>query len=285
MCVCGYIDYTVDSRFFLPYYYSISLHRDNCLLVHQMQHMGTGALGWPAVQAAKHAAAKHGVTHIVWAGTPPPVVEQDSRSDDDDDEDPLTTTSPSNFSAIFQNCPVAMAIATLGGTIVDCNERFCQALCEQRETLLTGTPMVKSRVPAKTIFNLTAKEDLQNAFAQISDWLTPPADQEASSPLPPIVLRTAASTTNNGAVDRNLRLCLTPIQRPQDKTLRFLCVTLVNDNSASCPTTTAAASAATLQPFSFTPLPFETDRPQAPAVITTDKDTPAQIKANFMAVG
>ena len=281
--------------------HSTNKNRDNCLLVHQMQRMGTGAMGLPAVQAAKHAAAKHGVTHIVWADAeggavvpqsqpqPKPVVVVPEDSSDNDDEDPWTTAAPSNFSAIFQNCPVAMAIATLGGTFVDCNERFCQALNERRETLLTSGA---SCVPAKTIFNLTAKEDLQHAFAQINDWLTPPAAAAAaaasttSSLLTPIVLRTAASITTTDMDSNNLRLCLTPIQRPQDKTLRFLCVTLINDTTVSCPAATSPTTAA-LQPFSFTPLPFGT-KPEANATTTTtstQKDSPAQIKANLMAVG
>lgn len=258
-------------------------YRDNCLLVHQMQQISSGALGRPALQAARHAAAKHGVTHIVWADspssstTPSPaaaVVVVDHSSSDEDDA--VSSPSSASFADMFQSCPVPMALATLGGTFVDCNERFCQATGQTRDSLLTGGPEAASsggdrQAPAKTIFNLTAQDELQTAFDQISDWLTPSTDAASRSP---IVLKTTLmpSSSASSPTEKNLRLCLTPVQRPQDQTLRFLCVTVMDSQGGPLTTLATTGGAPVSLDFAHSSHHYPTKESVRP-------------KADFLAVG
>jgi len=53
----------------------------------------------------------------------------------------------------------------MGGAFIDCNKLFIQ-LSEYNKQEICGL----------TIFNLTAKDDLQNAFDLISQMISPPAD-------------------------------------------------------------------------------------------------------------
>lgn len=123
------------------------------------------------------------------------------------------------------------AIANLGGSLIDCNDLFCQ---------FTGYS--KQQMASQTIFSLTAKEDLQYAFDRISQWLTPTSSSDppnsssnSKSDPQPIILRSNSSANDKG---RTLRMRLTPIKNLQsdgddDNRLQHLCVTLLNDEKAA----------------------------------------------------
>jgi hypothetical protein len=58
----------------------------------------------------------------------------------------------------------------MGGAFIDCNKLFCQL-----------SNYTKQEVCAMTVFNLTARQDLQPAFDLISQMLSAPSDPNASS--------------------------------------------------------------------------------------------------------
>jgi hypothetical protein len=53
----------------------------------------------------------------------------------------------------------------MGGAFIDCNNLFCQL-----------SEFSKQEVCSMTIFNLTSRDDLQNAFDLISQMISPPVD-------------------------------------------------------------------------------------------------------------
>jgi len=66
------------------------------------------------------------------------------------------------YRSIFLSCPVGIAIASLGGAFIDCNLLFCKLSQYTKEEICT-----------MTIFNLTNKCDLHNAFSRISQMIIP----------------------------------------------------------------------------------------------------------------
>mmetsp|Transcript_3170 Transcript_3170/g.7009 ORF Transcript_3170/g.7009 Transcript_3170/m.7009 type:complete len:903 (-) Transcript_3170:432-3140(-) len=73
-----------------------------------------------------------------------------------------------DYKFIFGNSCVGMAIASLGGAFVDCNPIFCQL-----------SEFTKDEICAMTIFNMTSRQDLQQAFDLISQMITPTLDNGA----------------------------------------------------------------------------------------------------------
>jgi PAS domain S-box-containing protein len=92
------------------------------------------------------------------------------------------------YRCVFNSCSVGMAIATMGGSFIDCNQAFTQLSSYSKEELR-----------AMTIFNITSREDLQGAFDMMSQLITPPTgglDADGNSiedgkVQAPVVLRSA----------------------------------------------------------------------------------------------
>ena len=118
-----------------------------------------------------------------------------------------TDLSLHNYHEIFHSCPVGMAIASLGGTFVDCNTLFCD---------MSG--YTKEEICALTIFNLTDQNELQHAFDSISQML--PSSSSSSSP-------SAQSSITTDPGDEPVRYC-TLRGSFKDRTDLGLCVSLTN---------------------------------------------------------
>ena len=92
----------------------------------------------------------------------------------------LNSISPNDYKFVFNNSSVGMAIASMGGAFVDCNDIFCQL-----------SAYTKEEVCSMTIFNMTARTDLQHAFDLISQMITPPSPDDQLKKASAIVLRGA----------------------------------------------------------------------------------------------
>jgi hypothetical protein len=121
----------------------------------------------------------------------------------------------------------------MGGAFIDCNQLFCQL-----------SNYTKQEVCALTIFNLTARQDLQHAFDLISQLVSPPMDTP-HGPQPPIVLRGAM----NNRHDLGLGIALV---KGDDSIAKFFCVTLIK-NPAS-PFDESRPIPATIELIQGTPL-------------------------------
>ena len=97
----------------------------------------------------------------------------------------------------------------MGGAFIDCNQLFCQL-----------THYTKQELCSLTIFNLTARQDLQKAFDQMSQLISSPLKGEEEPA--PILLQ--------GSVrDReDLGLSVSLI-RGEDGILKCFCVTLIKN--------------------------------------------------------
>lgn len=92
----------------------------------------------------------------------------------------INSISPNDYKFVFNNSSVGMAIASMGGAFVDCNDIFCQL-----------SDYTKAEVCSMTIFNMTARTDLQHAFDLISQMITPPSAEDQQKKSNTIVLRGA----------------------------------------------------------------------------------------------
>jgi len=172
-----------------------------------MQQIGSGQLGQQAASAIRHVAAQNGVWSLGDFGGFPPrsamtngdivpsAVAQSTNvsnasSEQSDNAESSSTDSPSvaapaasannqlvkdigdhDYRFVFNSCAIGMAIASMGGAFIDCNKLFIQ-LSEYNKQEICGL----------TIFNMTAKDDLQNAFDLISQMISPPADSGEVAP-------------------------------------------------------------------------------------------------------
>ena len=102
--------------------------------------------------------------------------------------------SDREYRCVFNSCSVGMAIATMGGSFIDCNQAFTQL-----------SSYSKQELRAMTIFNITSREDLQGAFDMMSQLITPPtgvldADGnsiEVGKVQAPVILRSAIRHRND----------------------------------------------------------------------------------------
>jgi hypothetical protein len=97
----------------------------------------------------------------------------------------VTSVDEHDYRFVFNSCAVGMAIASMGGAFIDCNQLFCQL-----------SQYSKQEVCSMTIFNLTSRQDLQVAFDLISKMISPPPDGGTGNP-PPCVLRGAMKHRND----------------------------------------------------------------------------------------
>lgn len=204
---------------------------DRHQLVQQMQMIGGGAHGPLAAEAIRHVAAQNGVWSLGNFGGVPPksamtfydpsgtnaseATQQQEISQSQDTSHPFNYTKPidlSEYRYVFNSCGAGMAIASMGGAFLDCNQLFCQL-----------SNYTKQEVCSLTIFNLTARQDLQLAFDQISQLISPPMDDKATRDRPkPVVFRGAMKNRN----DLGLNVSLV---KGDDGVAKCFCVTLVKN--------------------------------------------------------
>mmetsp|Transcript_4073 Transcript_4073/g.9041 ORF Transcript_4073/g.9041 Transcript_4073/m.9041 type:complete len:404 (-) Transcript_4073:336-1547(-) len=183
---------------------------DKAQLVQEVQRIGNGAIGEKAAYAIRHAAAQNGVSSM--ANLPEgPASSSDPQSELSD------TLGDREYRCVFDSCSVGMAIATMGGSFIDCNLAFTEL-----------SSYTKQELKAMTIFNITSREDLQGAFDMMSHLITPPTggldadgnsieDNKLQSP---VILRSAIRHRS----DLGLSVSLI---RGDDGVARYFNVTLV----------------------------------------------------------
>jgi hypothetical protein len=142
---------------------------------------------------------------------------------------------------VFNSCGIGMALASMGGAFIDCNELFCQ-LANYSKQELCGL----------TIFNLTARQDLQHAFDLISQMISPPIDVRGQgSALKAIVLR--------GAIKDRTDLGLSvSLIKGDDGIAKCFCITLIR-----CPSS-----------------PFDTSKPVPVSFESILKDVPVHVSSS-----
>jgi PAS domain-containing protein len=211
---------------------------DRHQLVQQMQLIGGGAHGPQAAAAIRHVAAQNGVWSLGNFGGVPPksamsfydpsnkntvaatnadVQQQQQQPTAQDTMCPFdqnVTVEPSEYRFVFNSCGAGMAIASMGGAFIDCNKLFCQL-----------SNYSKQEICSLTIFNLTARQDLQQAFDKVSQLISPPMNESGicSSEKPkPVVFRGAMKNRDD------LGLSVS-IVKGSDGVAKCFCVTLVKN--------------------------------------------------------
>lgn len=117
-----------------------------------------------------------------------------------------------DYRHIFNSCTIGMAIASMGGAFIDCNKFFCQI-----------SNYTKQQICSMTVFNLTAREDLQSAFDLISQML--------SAPLDPSVTNT--SCVLRGALRHRPDVGLSvKLIKGNDGVAKCFCITLIQNPSS-----------------------------------------------------
>lgn len=184
--------------------------------------IGTGAHGPQAASAIRHVAAQNGVWSLGnFGGVPPksamsfyqPGSEDSSGEQSSSQEQPLqpNKVETPEYRFVFNSCGVGMAIASMGGAFLDCNQLFTQL-----------SNYTKQELCSLTIFNLTAREDLQHAFDLISQMISPPLDDRGHDLPKPIVLRGAMKDR----IDLGLSISLV---KGDDGIAKNFCVTLIKN--------------------------------------------------------
>jgi hypothetical protein len=189
-----------------------------------MQLIGSGVQGPQAAQAIRHVAAQNGVWSLGnFGGVPPksamsfyqqqPPQQTQSNTDIAGQEGMAATdVDPSDYRFVFNSCGFGMAIASMGGALIDCNQLFCDLSNYSKQELCS-----------LTIFNLTAREDLQHAFDLISQLISPAAIQGGQLHEPkPILLRGAMKNRND------LGICMSMV-KGEDGVAKCFCVTLIKN--------------------------------------------------------
>lgn len=195
---------------------------DRHQLVQQVQRIGGGALGPQAAQAVRHVAAQNGVWSLGNFGGVPPKSAMSTiyhpggaPTADETQSSPSSpgglsnTIEESDYRHIFNSCTIGMAIASMGGAFIDCNKFFCQI-----------SNYTKQEVCSLTVFNLTARQDLQSAFDLISQML--------SAPLDPTVTNT--SCVLRGALRHRPDVGLSvKLIKGSDGVAKCFCITLIQN--------------------------------------------------------
>jgi len=222
----------------------VQTEHDRSQLIQQMQMIGSGALGPQAAKAMRHAAAQNGVWALGnFGGAPPPMIvsapppmtvqeiqtvtpvqaqhipsmemsEQVHHQPPPTDVRQISKVQDEDYKRIFYSSSVAMAVASMGGAIVDANDLFCRLSGYSREELR-----------AMTIFNLTARTDLYHAFDRISAMIEGEAVKEESSEAGASEPITLQGSVKNGVQDWGLSISL--IKSEKDRILKCFCVTLL----------------------------------------------------------
>lgn len=188
---------------------------DKAQLVQEVQRIGNGAIGEKAAYAIRHAAAQNGVSSM--ANLPDGPVQSAQPQQATSAGEMSDTLGDREYRCVFNSCSVGMAIATMGGSFIDCNLAFTEL-----------SSYTKQELKAMTIFNITSREDLQGAFDMMSHLITPPtggldADgnvEDSSKLQSPVILRSAIRHRS----DLGLSVSLI---RGEDGVARYFNVTLV----------------------------------------------------------
>jgi PAS domain S-box-containing protein len=192
---------------------------DRHQLVQQVQRIGSGALGQQAAQAVRHVAAQNGVWSLGnFGGVPPksammyhqPSASEGPVADEIQSGGSLSSTiEEADYRHVFNSATIGMAIASMGGAFIDCNKFFCQV-----------SNYTKQEICSQTVFNLTARQDLQSAFDLISQML--------SAPLDPTVTNT--SCVLRGALKHRTDVGLSvKLIKGSDGVAKCFCVTLIQN--------------------------------------------------------
>eukprot|EP00579_Thalassiosira_antarctica_P006058 CAMPEP_0201883916 /NCGR_PEP_ID=MMETSP0902-20130614/16303_1 /ASSEMBLY_ACC=CAM_ASM_000551 /TAXON_ID=420261 /ORGANISM="Thalassiosira antarctica, Strain CCMP982" /LENGTH=414 /DNA_ID=CAMNT_0048412785 /DNA_START=296 /DNA_END=1540 /DNA_ORIENTATION=- len=189
---------------------------DKAQLVQEVQRIGNGAIGEKAAYAIRHTAAQNNVSSM--ANLPEgPVPSAEPQQSVGSLSELSDTLGDREYRCVFNSCSVGMAIATMGGSFIDCNLAFTEL-----------SSYTKPELKEMTIFNITSREDLQGAFDMMSHLITPPtggldADGNSleDSKLPsPVILRSAIRHRS----DLGLSVSLI---RGEDSVPRYFNITLV----------------------------------------------------------
>mmetsp|Transcript_13066 Transcript_13066/g.29637 ORF Transcript_13066/g.29637 Transcript_13066/m.29637 type:complete len:597 (-) Transcript_13066:324-2114(-) len=195
---------------------------DRHQLIQQMQMIGNGAHGSQAARAVRHVAAQNGVWSLGnFGGIPPKSAmsfyqsEQSSGASPEEQGSANAVSNPnkidtSEYKFVFNSCGVGMAIASLGGAFIDCNQLFCQL-----------SNFTKQEVCGLTIFNLTSRQDLQHAFDLISQMISPPLESRNQEPKPIVLRGSMKNRTDIG-------LCISLV-KGDDGIAKCFCATLIKN--------------------------------------------------------
>jgi PAS domain-containing protein len=214
---------------------------DKAQLIQEVQSIGNGVIGPRAAVAIRHVANQNGVSSAVNFGEMPPLSTSGAQTQapfhpGEFMPDNLTDRQ---YRCVFNSCSVGMAIATMGGSFIDCNSAFTRL-----------SSYTKQELKATTIFNLTSREDLQGAFDMMSQLITPSnfdANGNESKEKPPVILRSSIRHRS----DLGLSVSLI---RGEDGVARYFNVTLVklpsslgHGNSRPVPATAEMSSEASTE--------------------------------------
>mmetsp|Transcript_30948 Transcript_30948/g.74783 ORF Transcript_30948/g.74783 Transcript_30948/m.74783 type:complete len:425 (-) Transcript_30948:272-1546(-) len=190
---------------------------DKAQLVQEVQRIGNGAIGEKSAYAIRHAAAQNGVSSITNLPDGSPDQQQPAGGGPNDPNS--DSLGDREYRCVFNSCSVGMAIATMGGSFIDCNIAFTQL-----------SSYTKEELKAMTIFNITSRDDLQGAFDMMSQLITPASGgldgdgnnvEDGSGKMQsPVILRSAIRHRS----DLGLSVSLI---RGEDGVARYFNVTLV----------------------------------------------------------
>eukprot|EP00587_Corethron_hystrix_P002661 CAMPEP_0113311520 /NCGR_PEP_ID=MMETSP0010_2-20120614/8727_1 /TAXON_ID=216773 ORGANISM="Corethron hystrix, Strain 308" /NCGR_SAMPLE_ID=MMETSP0010_2 /ASSEMBLY_ACC=CAM_ASM_000155 /LENGTH=585 /DNA_ID=CAMNT_0000167181 /DNA_START=296 /DNA_END=2053 /DNA_ORIENTATION=- /assembly_acc=CAM_ASM_000155 len=183
-------------------------------LIQQIQMIGKGALGPQAAAAIRHTAAKNGIWPLGSFGGVPPMSAMTSSPRPSGS----STKDSYDYTEVFNTTAVAMALASMGGTFVAANKLF-----------LIKSGYTKQELCSLTIFNLTQREDLQTAFEQISNMISPPNEGQPGAISNPCILRGIIKDQDN--IELSVALI-----RGNDGIAKCFCVTLIEHRT--CPNQT-----------------------------------------------
>jgi len=192
---------------------------DRYQLIKQMQKIGAGAIGPNSAQVIRHVATQNGVWSLGNFGSLPPhsalTQPRATHSTGPTPQDPRTITAvqDGDYRNIFNSCGAGMAIASMGGAFIDCNNLFCQL-----------SQYTKQELCSMTVFNLTKREDLQNAFDVISSMISPATGNKA--PPKQCILRGSMKSRDEFGLS-------IAIIRSDEGVAKCFCVTLVHATSGN----------------------------------------------------
>lgn len=197
--------------------HQVQSEMDKAQLVQEVQRIGNGAIGDEAAYAIRHAASQNGVSSLTSLPDGPVQSSVDPQQQAADPAAmPSDILADSEYRYVFNSCSVGMAIATMGGSFIDCNLAFTQL-----------SSYTKDELKAMTIFNVTSRDDLQGAFDMMSQLITPPGGLDADGnnidepkTQSPVILRSAIRHRS----DLGLSVSLI---RGEDGVARYFNVTLV----------------------------------------------------------
>ena len=182
---------------------------DRAQLIHEVQRIGNGAIGPHSAVAIRHVANQNGVSSVANFEEMPALLKSNPQTKSSNPNDfMLDNLTDTQYRCVFNSISVGMAIATMGGSFIDCNSAFTKL-----------SSYTKQELKATTIFNLTSREDLQGAFDMMSQLITP-SNFDGNVNRPPVILRSSIKHRNDIGMSVSLI-------RGDDGVARYFNVTLV----------------------------------------------------------